>query len=51
MPSIIIYDEELTAMNTPSRFSAPTCRSVSTARSRRPSNDDAQWSYIHLPGV
>ncbi|VUC20660.1 unnamed protein product [Clonostachys rosea] len=51
MPSIIIYDEELTAMNTTSRFSAPTCRAVATARSRRPSNDDAQWSYIHLPGV
>ncbi|CAH0053584.1 unnamed protein product [Clonostachys solani] len=51
MPSIIIYDEVLTAMNTSSRFSAPTCRAVSNARSRRPSNDDAQWSYIHLPGV
>uniref|UniRef100_A0A0B7JYN3 Alcohol dehydrogenase iron-type/glycerol dehydrogenase GldA domain-containing protein n=1 Tax=Bionectria ochroleuca TaxID=29856 RepID=A0A0B7JYN3_BIOOC len=51
MPSIIIYDEGLTAMNTSSRFSAPTCRSEFTARTRRPSNDDAQWSYIHLPGV
>lgn len=57
MPTVIIYDEELTGTATPRKFSAPNNASSSSmkqpeARSRRSSNDEnAQWSYLHLPGV
>lgn len=51
LPSIIIYDEDLTA-TIATRFSAPSCANeVTESRARRSSAEDAQWSYIHLPGV
>jgi alcohol dehydrogenase class IV len=52
LPNVIIYDEDLTA-SAPRRFSAPTCvEAMASSRCRRaPGDEDAQWSYIHLPGV
>ncbi|PHH71289.1 hypothetical protein CDD83_5228 [Cordyceps sp. RAO-2017] len=55
LPSVIIYDEELT-MSAPRRFSAPSdtaamARSSEFRACPSKSDDTAQWSYIHLPGV
>jgi hypothetical protein len=53
LPSIIIYDEDLTATVSSTRFSAPDGASIlaESRYSRSSNDDDAQWSYIHLPGV
>lgn len=52
MPTIVIYDEELTNTNTSMIISAPNEAQSRVESCRRSANaDDAQWSYIHLPGV
>ena len=52
MPTVIIYDEDLTGgSSTPKRFSAPNPPSSSAASERSSHEDDSSWSYIHLPGV
>lgn len=52
MPSVIIYDEDLTGMSsTPKKISAPSAASLAAANRRSSHDDDAPWSYIHLPGV
>ena len=56
MPTVVIYDEDLTTMSSPKRFSAPTALSAaahaSESRMRRSGNDDTpQWSFMQLPGV
>ena len=53
VPSVVIYDEDLT-MSLPKRFSAPSGISAmahNTESRRQPKDDDALWSFIHLPGV
>ena len=56
LPSVIIYDEELTS-SIPKRFLAPSDASALFRATQfeecRSTKDDAtaQWSYIHLPGV
>lgn len=53
-PTIIIYDEDLTATtDTPMHFSVPNDDKIPAKPRYRYSedNDNAQWSYIHLPGV
>ncbi|CAM1508573.1 Fc.00g054210.m01.CDS01 [Cosmosporella sp. VM-42] len=53
VPTVVIYDEDLT-MSLPKRFSAPSGISAMAHNSesrQRPKDDDALWSYIHLPGV
>lgn len=52
LPSIIIYDKDLTA-TTSTRISAPDgAKAMAESRCRRSSNDDdTQWAYLHLPGV
>lgn len=52
-PTIIIYDEDLTATDTPTHFSVPNDDKIPAKPRYRYSEDDenAQWSYIHLPGV
>lgn len=59
VPTLVIYDEELTGSGTPERFSAPSgiaarARVDAFADAHRSSGDDdetAEWSYLHLPGV
>ncbi|KAL2202973.1 Dehydroquinate synthase-like protein [Sarocladium strictum] len=52
MPTIVIYDEDLTgSSSTTKRFSAPSAASSAAAVQRSSHDDDASWSYIHLPGV
>ncbi|KAG6003194.1 hypothetical protein E4U21_002271 [Claviceps maximensis] len=51
LPSVVIYDEDLTT-SVPRRLSAPSdetaiARSVAT----RKYDETTQWSYLHLPGV
>lgn len=52
LPTVIIYDEDLTASPS-TRISAVSGSNLPLeSHSRRSStNDDSQWSYIHLPGV
>jgi hypothetical protein len=52
-PTIIIYDEDLTATDTPTHFSVPNDDKIPAKTRYRYYEDDenAQWSYIHLPGV
>lgn len=52
-PAVIIYDEELTATSSPMTIPAPNDLKPSGAPHHRRDrkDDDAQWSYIHLPGV
>jgi alcohol dehydrogenase class IV len=52
MPTVIIYDEDLTGMSTaPKKISAPSAASSAAANRDSSHDDDASWSYIHLPGV
>ncbi|KAL3958050.1 hypothetical protein ACCO45_008628 [Purpureocillium lilacinum] len=59
VPTLVIYDEDLTGSGTPERFSAPSgiaarARVDAFADAHRSSGDDdetAEWSYLHLPGV
>jgi alcohol dehydrogenase class IV len=52
MPTLVIYDEDLTgSSSTTKRFSAPSAASSAAAVQRSSHDDDASWSYIHLPGV
>lgn len=50
MPEIVIYDEDLTSTTTSMTISAPS-EGKAVDRGRCSMDDDAQWSYIHLPGV
>lgn len=52
MPTIVIYDEDLTSTSASMTISVPEdSRPPPKSRSNRAADDDAQWSYIHLPGV
>ncbi|KAH8170413.1 iron-containing alcohol dehydrogenase domain-containing protein [Sarocladium implicatum] len=52
MPTVVIYDEDLTGGNTtPKRISAPSAASSAAANQLSSHDDDDSWSYIHLPGV
>jgi alcohol dehydrogenase class IV len=51
LPSVVIYDEDLT-MSLPKRISAPTDEAaMARATELREEHETTQWSYIHLPGV
>ncbi|KAI6781305.1 alcohol dehydrogenase [Emericellopsis cladophorae] len=47
-PTIIIYDEDLTNTGTTMTFTAPSEAHVDL---RQQSEDDSNWSYLHLAGV
>lgn len=53
MPTIVIYDKDLTSTSASMAISVPNDGGpVPESRCRRSSNDeDSQWSCIHLPGV
>jgi hypothetical protein len=53
LPTIVIYDENLTSNTISTTISVPMDAGPSPeSRCHRASDDeDAQWSYIHLPGV
>jgi alcohol dehydrogenase class IV len=52
MPTVIIYDENLTGMSlAPKTISAPSAASSTAANRRSSHEDDESWSYINLPGI
>ena len=53
LPTIVIYDENLTSNTISTTISVPmdVGPSPESRRHRASDDEDAQWSYIHLPGV
>lgn len=51
MPEMIIYDEDLTSTSTNMVISAPNDTRPPAGGCSTSMDDDAQWSYISLPGV
>lgn len=54
LPAVVIYDENLTDASTPTRYPATSDADIMTDYDKArhaPRDKNAQWSYLHLPGV